>query len=274
MMTSVLRRGGGWLLFLLVLAGEGYAQADAEPQEITVFLKDGTVVQGMTTLSMFEGYLTVEHDAFNQTHVLYTDIEQVVFGKVSVLEREKIEKSRKKRKPFSIKERGYFSMIDLGILNQRGGHHPDYRVGGGRGPSITIVNGYALNPHLRLGVGVGLEGYGYNNVSTVPVFLSVSGLMNRRRWAPYYFLNAGGSAAAWMRGGGWGGNYDVRGGAMVHPGLGYRYHLGKKALSFALGYKVQRARLRYDWDEWNGVRVEVSERRTFRRLSITMGFHF
>ena len=260
-------RGIYLLGFLSVLAGGGYAQSTTEPQEITVFLKNGKVVKGMTTLSMFEGYLTVEEDAFNQTHLPYADIAQIVFGPVPESEKFRVKKARKNLPPFTIKEKGYFSMIDVGALVQNGGS------GGGSGGSVTMVNGYAFNPYLRVGLGVGLESYGYANVTTVPLFLSLSGLMNQRRWSPFYFLNAGGSTA-WLNEGGWGTNYDVKGGPMVHPGLGYRCNLGKMGISFALGYKIQKAHVRYGWEDWNGDRVEVDERRTLRRLTMTMGIHF
>ena len=276
MMKQGLRRIIVLLSLLVLLAKAGYAQSDTEPQEITVFLKNGKVVTGMTTLSMFEGFLTVEHDPLNQTHIPYADIEQIVFGELAAPKRVRIKKSRKELKPFTIKEKGYFSMIDFGALTGRGGYY-DYGsgIGGSGGVSFTMVSGYSFNPYLRVGAGVGVESYGYSNVAVVPLFVSVSGLMNQRRWSPYYFLSAGGSAAAWLSGGGhWGAEYDVEGGMMLHPGLGYRCNLGKKGISFAVGYKIQKARLRYDWEEWNGDRIEVDERRTLRRLTMTVGFHF
>ena len=271
MMARVVRRGGSCLLlFLILLGSNGYAQSTTEPQEITVFLKNGKVVRGTTTLSMFEGYLTVEEDAFNQAHIPYTDIEQVVFGPVPDLKKARIKKV-KKETPFTIKEKGYYSMIDFGALVQSSAYY-DY----GSGASLTMVNGYAFSPRLRAGIGVGLESYGYNNVNTVPLYLNLSGLINRRRWSPYYFLNAGASAA-WISDGDVDGGtfYDTKGGLMLHPGLGYLYHVGRTALSFAVGYKMQKARVRYGWEDWStGNRVEVDERRTLRRLSITMGVHF
>ena len=270
MITKILRWSGGWLVFFLLLAGGSYAQTTTEPQEITVFLKNGKVVKGMTTLSMFEGYLTVEEDAFNQTHIPYADIEQIVFGQVPASMKVKTKKVRRET-PFTIKDRGYFGMVDFGALVQNGGYY-DY----GSGVSFTVVNGYAFTPHIRAGLGIGLESYGYNNVNTAPLFLNVSGLINKKRWSPYYFLNTGASAA-WIddSNNDRGTSHDTKGGLMIHPGVGYLYHMGRKAISFAVGYKVQKVQLRYSWDDWGtGNLVEIDERRTLRRLSLTMGIHF
>ena len=275
MIRRKLGRGASLLGLLLVLAEAGYGQSTAQPQEITVFLKNGKIVRGMTTLSMFEGYFTVEEDAFNQTHIPYADIAQIVFGPISDATKVKVKKVNRDV-PFTIKEKGYFGMIDFGFLMQNRSYL-DYGLGGGVGVTLTMVNGYAFNPHVRVGLGVGLESYGYNSLSTAPVFLSLSGLVNKRRWSPYYFLNAGGSTA-WVNQGGYGVNtYDTKGGLMLQPGVGYRYNVGKVGVSFGIGYKMQKARVRYRWEDWNTgnqMEIEVDERRTLRRLSMTVGVHF
>ena len=260
-------RKGGWALgLLLLLTQAGYAQSSTQ-QEITVFLKNGKVVKGMTTLSMFEGHLTLEKDTFTQTHIPYADIQQIVFGPVPEPNKVRI----KKESLFTVKEEGYFGMIDIGFLLHGEGSYD------GPGMSVTMVNGYALSPHLRLGLGVGVEGYGYSSVTTVPLFLSLSGLMNRRRWTPLYFVNVG-SSVAWANSVN---NFstfnETKGGLMVHPGVGYRYNTGQMGVSLSLGYKVQKALLRYGWEDWNtgaGGTIEVEERQTLRRLSLTVGIHF
>ncbi len=217
----------------------------------------------------FEGHLTVEKDVFNQTHIPYADIEQIVFGPVPEPEKVRL-KQRKKEIAFAIKEKGYFGMVDVGFLVRNGGYY-SYEPG----VSITAINGHAFNPHVRVGLGLGVDSYGYNNMTTAPVFLSLSGLVNQRRWSPFYFLNAGGSFA-WFRPDGFSDSSpSVNGGLMGHAGIGYRYNIGRTGVAFGVGYKIQKSRLRYGWSDWNtGNWVEVDERRTLRRLSMTVGVHF
>ena len=263
-----MKRYRHWYLLLLLIAmvEVGYAQTSTR-QEVTVLLKNGKIIKGMTTLSMFEGYLSLEQDALTQTHIPYTDIQQIVFGPVAGLEKVRVKKPRKSTS-FVIKERGYFHVIDLGFLVQSGGYYEE------NGVSITTIHGYTFNPHVKLGLGIGLDHYGYGNITAVPLFLSVQGLVNRKRWSPFYFLNAGGSAA-WTDNNGFDRtDSHTSGGLMLHPGLGYRYTIGSTGLSFSLGYKTQKARLSYAFNDWNGGTVEVDERRTLRRLSMSVSVHF
>ena len=234
-----------------------------------MFLKDGKVIKGMTTLSMFEGYLTLEADEFNQTHIAYADIRQIVFGPVGNIKRVK-GREPKPKNPFAIEERGYFHLIELAVLAQSGGYYSQ----GGNGLSISTTHGYTFSPHLMVGLGVGLDHYGYANVTAAPLFASVRGIMLRKQWTPMYFLNVGGAAA-------WGNNLffngtsgRTTGGMMLNPGLGYQCHFSKSAILFNVGYKVQRARLSYTWQDWNGSTIEVDEKRTLRRLTLSMGVHF
>ena len=263
----------GWYLLLLffLAATVGYAQTSTQ-QEVTVFLKDGKVMKGMTTLSMFEGYLTLEKDAFTQTHIAYADIRQIVFGPVEDTKQVKV-REPKQRNTFTIEDRGYFHVIDFAVLVQSTGYYGSY-AGGGNGMSIATIHGYTFNPHLMVGLGVGLDHYGYGNVTAAPLFASVRGLMLQKRWSPMYFLNAGGGLA-------WGNDFffngtngRTTGGMMVYPGLGYQWHVGRSAVLFNVGYKVQRARLSYSWEDWNGSTIEVDEKRILRRLSLSMGVHF
>ena len=271
MMGDHIRKGWCLLLLLTLAATAGYAQTSTQ-QEVTVFLKDGKVVQGMTTLSMFEGYLTLEVDEFTQTHIAYPDIRQIVFGPVGDIEGVKW-REPKRRKPYTVQESGFFHLIEIATLRQSGGYYGPYS-GGRNGKSISTIHGYTFNPYLMVGLGVSLDHYGYGNITAAPLFASVRGLMLQRRWSPLYFLNVGGGAA-------WGNDYffngsDSRttGGIMIHPGLGYQWHIGQRALLFGIGYKVQRARLSYSWEDWDGSTVEVDERRTLRRLSLSIGFQF
>ena len=265
-------RRGWYLLLLLVLAATvGYAQTSTQ-QEVTVFLKDGKVMRGMTTLSMFEGYLTLEKDAFNQTHIAYADIRQIVFGPVADTEQVKVREPRQ-RNAFAIEERGYFHVIDFAVLLQSGGYY-GYYPERSHGLSVATIHGYTFDPHLMVGLGVGLDHYGYGNITAAPLFASVRGILLRKRWSPMYFLNAGGGVA-------WGDDFffngtngRTTGGIMVYPGLGYQWHIGRTAVLFNVGYKVQRARLSYSWEDWNGSTIEVDEKRTLRRLSLSMGVHF
>ena len=270
-----MRRRCIWILLSLVatVVVPSYGQTETQ-QEITVYLKNGKIVQGMTTLSMFEGHLTVEQDEFNQTHIPYADIEQILFGAVPEPEKRRVKtkKPKKELPPFEVQEQGFFSTLELGTLVENSNPYGYYN---GFGISLATINGYTFNPHFELGVGVGIDSYGYGNISAAPFFLSVRGFMTRKRMAPFYFFNVGGSVV-WINSHDSFFDYEkTDGGWMIQPGLGYRYGTGKVGVSFSIGYKMQQARLAYSWEDWNGTgRVAVDEERTLYRFTMAIGVHF
>lgn len=255
------------VLWLLTLTAVSYAQTTTS-QEVTVFLKNGKVMRGQTTLSMFEGHLTLDQGPFDQVHVPYEDIRQIVFGVVSPKQAKQM-RVRKPRKviPFEVQERGFFRVVHLGFFPEGGNYVGETAV------TASATYGYTFRPYFKLGLGIGLDHYGYGNITALPIFASVQGFLNKKRGAPFYFVNAGGSFA-WVSTDQFVEHYDTDGGLMIHPGIGYRYSTGKVGISFSVGYKVQYAALRYRWQDWGGAMIDVDEARLLRHPNLSLGVHF
>lgn len=222
---------------------------------VTVYLKNGQKVEGHMQMSIHEGYVTLEHDSLSRTQLAFREIKKIYFGEVPEAEPE----------PHFVREPGFFHITELGL--QIGSN--DYEANGTL--SIHTINGYAISPYLMTGLGVGFDHFG--SVSTLPVYASLRGVLTDRKVSPFYFGNIGGSLA-WNNDHNSGIDYQrTRGGIFLHGGLGYQINMDRSGLLLAAGYKIQKTDFAYDFPGWNGD-THIEEKRTIRRLTLTIGYTF
>ncbi len=261
-MKSLILRSGShvlqWLipLFALILSAFFTAHAQEMEKEAAIYLKNGNVIRGKLVMSMFDDYMTVKTSETDHMEIWYDKIDQIVFGKDVVKPQDTIP-------PFYAKP-GFMHMTEVGII---AGNNENVE---GSAYSISTVNGYRFNSYFGAGIGIGIDGY--DRMTLMPVFLSLRGNLNKNKVTPFYFLNAGYSAA-WANDDTPGITYDyVRGGFMLQPGLGYMFALKNMALYFDIGYKLQKSDISYSYENgWDGFPVEVQEERTRNRITISIG---
>ena len=229
--------------------------AQDKPPLVTIYLKNGQKIEGYMKMSIHEGFLTLEHDSLSQTHLAFPDIKKIYFGEVP----------NEEPQPYYVRQPGYFHLTELAL--QFGSNDYEANVT----PSIHTVNGYAFSPHLMTGLGLGWDHYG--SVATLPMYLSVRGIITDRKVSPYYFANAGVSLA-WPTDDLPDIDYDrTQGGLYLHGGLGYQINLIRSALLLSVGYKLQKTDFAYDLTTWEGD-THIEEKRTIRRLTISFGYSF
>lgn len=138
--------------------------------------------------------------------------------------------------------------------------------------AASVLVGYMFNPLLQPSVGVGYMQY--DPVATTTFFTRLHGAVPNWKWAPMYFLEVGSSFLRTN-------NYDFnieyhnsRGGLMVHPGIGIQRRFRTGAISFQIGYRMQRAEFDYSVQEFWGGTLRVQENVTYRRLSTAIGLTF
>jgi hypothetical protein len=236
----------------LVLAGATSAQSF---RTVTVDLKNGTSLTGEMAVTVQKDYLTLMRKDQPLIHIPYRKVRYIYFGtepeRVPAAPREHL---RQRQQWFHL---GEFNVM----LNNR-----PYTSATGVG--VHTVNGYHFSPHLGVGLGVGVDRY--DPIYVLPVYLSVRGAVTKWKVSPYYFANAGRSR-------GWASDPDelftdleANGGWMLQGGLGYQINFRRSALLVHVGLKSQQTEMSYR-QPWWGANSEVTEKRTFRRVTVGIG---
>ena len=254
-----LSKGGRRIARLLLLIGLLFSAWSATAQTlrtVTVDLKNGTSLTGEMAVSPQQDYLTLVRENQPLIHIPYQKIRYIYFGanpeRVPMAPRQFLQQNKQ--------------LFHLGEFNVMLNNRPYTSY---TGVGVHTVNGYHISPHLGVGLGVGVDRY--DPIYVLPVYVSVRGAITKWKVSPYYFANAGRSR-------GWASDSDelftdlrARGGWMLHAGVGYQINLNRSALLIHVGLKSQQTEMNYR-QPWWGTDSEVQEKRTYRRVSLGIGF--
>ncbi|KHJ38458.1 hypothetical protein PBAC_12480 [Pedobacter glucosidilyticus] len=131
-----------------------------------------------------------------------------------------------------LSRKGFFNKTKLGVAIRTNTTPPYSGVFGdeGNGTEITTINGWHLNQHVSLGLGISASTYINPTLSSYPVFANAHYYFKERFKTPYTFANLGYGITS--------NRYD--GGLLYEIGAGYNLKLGKKtALTPEISYKYQ-----------------------------------
>jgi hypothetical protein len=182
--------------------------------------------------------------------------------------------SREKKTP-RYKDSGYLFVLETGVLAGRSpGNNTNRASQSLNSFTLQCVNGHTFRPELALGIGAGIDSY--QNFTTMPVYLRVTGSFPQihKKVSPMYILDGGygfysrffnGNNGSYM-------NPSGYGGLMIKPAAGVRIRLGNSS-SFILnaGYRFQKgSTATYFGAPGDGIREKI----TFNRVSIRAGFMF
>ncbi len=152
----------------------------------------------------------------------------------------------------------------------------------GRGKEVTFsgatMHGVKIGKRTRIGAGLGYDSfYGW---STVPIFGGASWDLFAKKNAFFLQFNYGGALKATK--------YDLydeygytksTGGRMVNPMMGYRIRYHDVSISFMAGYKFQKIKSYYEYENyfWNPATqssfaepIESSEKRSINRFMVSL----
>ena len=141
------------------------------------------------------------------------------------------------------------------------------------GVAMNANVGYQLSDLVGVGLGAGAEFV--NELILAPLYVRFDGVMNKRRVAPMYNLDIGGSFA-WHQDNGFDDFNDVKGGWFLRPGIGLIFHNLNSSLYFKLSYQIQSITYTSS-DNWlwrQDPTYERKEERLMRNLNYTFGIRF
>jgi hypothetical protein len=245
-------------LGLFHISLDGTAQVN---KGIKVVLKNGITIKGAILESIDDSFVKIRIQNNEEPITIRLDrIDRIKFKDYETLDEETKEKI-----PLGphLETKSFFHEFKPGIL--LGEEEISW--------SIQTINGYQFHKYVGTGLGVGINKYA--NHITLPVYVSIKGYLMDSHISPFYFGDIG-YGFAWDAGEN--DNYyrvnDVQGGLYWQVGVGYQLHFQSNALVFSLGYVNQQTSTDYTYDYWYEGGIEVSEKRTFRRVNFSIGIMF
>ena len=95
----------------------------------------------------------------------------------------------------------------------------------------NLIGGYQINKLFTLGVGVGIHGYGPDEMLLLPMFVDARLHFPQKKWTPYVTLDLGYALSL---------DTLQRGGFLINPTLGGRVPLtNNTAFAFGIGLRMQ-----------------------------------
>lgn len=247
------------LTVIITLGSEQLLAQGKKP--VKIYLNNGAKINGAIVDSFDENFINIRLETQTEPiRLKYDHIKKIKFGSYGSANKALNEKI------------GYSQGLEL----KRFFH--DVKLGGLFGDeyvnvSFQTVNGYQFNKFLGVGLGAGVNNFEY--YTTVPVYASVKGFLMDKKISPFYFGDIG-YGFAWDRDN----NQDVmalenvHGGIYWQVGVGYQINFSSSAMAFYLGYLNQKVGADYAYYNWGVGNVDVSEERTLRPITFSVGFTF
>ena len=235
---------------LLVLCLTSYAarlQAQKNMEDV-IYLKNGSKINGIIMQLIPDSTVRIKQ----------TDGSVWVFPMKEV---DMIDKEIKNKYKANIADaKGYRFGIDAGILIGAGDNQNNAPL------SIQMLHSYHLNTYNSIGLGAGLE---FFHTPRVPLFADVRHYFNRHYYAPFFFLQGGGSfplGSGEIDNSGY--NYKGKTGFMVNSGVGFLFPMNEKsALSISISYRYQNLQFARD----NSMLPDYTRIEKMNRLNLRIG---
>ena len=238
------------VLAILILA---FVYAKAQIHQDVLYLKNGGILRGKV----------LENDDENTVKI------EIFGGNVFVVNSDEIEKRTTEAAP-SLKNTGiithqpdgFYNMINFGLPIGQG----QFGALAG-GICLNYVKGYQIYLPLKIGVGTGIDYYGYE-ATTIPLFVRVTGDFSEKNSTPFYVADIGYAAniSATV------GDEEHKGGLRLFLGGGIKFNTRtKKMYELGLGYKLQFTSSHYKQSFYP---EPYEEYRTYSRIELRVGMGF
>ncbi len=172
------------------------------------------------------------------------------------------------------KNQGVFNITEIGYLPGLGNIDYDgYSIANdAQTYRLRSIFGYFFNPHLSLGIGIGLDGYHEPDHNTMPLFIECRGYLKDQRNTVYGFADVGKALNA---------NETFTPGLFLNAGVGYKFFLTKRwCINTSLGYNFQQMQnidiVEFVFDQetgdyypnWKQIDIQM------KAISFNLAFHF
>lgn len=241
------------LAFVLVLVTVAIVSSAQSGETVAIFLKGGDVRFGQIVQSDSLGNLGLLNEC-GLFQIKADDIDSISLKSTRV----------------ETRQTGYYNITSVALLFGQGqdGFIPL--------PSLTMVNGWQINPNLFTGMGVGYEYYEWG---VIPFFAEAKYMLTSDRVKPFCSLKLGYSIPAEKPSES--SDYynvitDYIGGVLVSPEAGIRIPMGyTNALMLSLGYHYQELSYKQTYQNWYyTTNTESTIHTNYNRISIKVGFMF
>ncbi len=212
------------ILLLVVFAFVSKYTFAQNNMEDVVYLKNGGIYRGIILEQIPEKGIKIQTHDRSVIAVSFDEIEKIL---------KEIEVTTKDNDTVAYKKRGYINLTEIcygsgykELVEQpfyaKGLDNPDYF-------GFRMVNGYQVDEHLSLGVGI--EGNFYKNHYTkIPVTFDVRLSVAKGKVSPMFIINGGYSFDL----------HGIKGGYVINPQIGFKAYISKNtAYLFNVGLRYQ-----------------------------------
>ncbi len=248
------------LLFVLV-CNLSFGQNNMEE---VVYLKNGSVIRGIIIEQIPNQSIKIQTKDRNVFVFKYDDIEKITKENLP------LENTGNKSKETAFKKSGFINQTEInyspGIGYLEYGNYNVKNTANSYG--FRTVNGFQLNEHFSIGVGIGIDNY--QNATLFPITLDSRVTILKGKVSPVFIWNFGYAV----------GLNDIKGGIIMNPQIGIKTFISKNvAYLFNFGYKLLGQEITY-LDGYNysnpisKTPIFVTENINLKFLTISTGFAF
>jgi hypothetical protein len=208
-------------IVFVLLCNLSYGQNNMED---VVYLKNGSIIRGIIVEQIPNQSIKIQTKDRNIFVFKYDEIEKITKENLP------LDNTNNDSKDASFKKRGFINLTEINFSPGIGNvntetltyKNADFSFG------FRTVNGYQINEHLSLGLGIGIDKYKYSTL--LPITFDARATILKGKVSPVFTANIGYSV----------GLNEVKGGFVINPQFGIKTYLSENvAYLFNLGYKWQ-----------------------------------
>ena len=229
--------------------------------EDVVYLKNGSIIRGTIIEQIPNQSIKIQTKDRSVFVFKFDEIEK--FTKENLISENPTTTTTITPKIKDFKKKGYINITEINYNPGTGSTNTgNYTIG------FKTVNGYQLNEHLSLGIGLGIDGN--KNQTLLPITADIRGTILKGVVSPVINMNVGYSLLLNAK------NNNIyselKGGLVINPSFGIKTYISQNvAFLFNIGYKMQWQTLEYN-DAYYGPEPSITTLYPF--LTFNAGFSF
>lgn len=241
------------LLIFVLVCNFSYGQNNMED---VVYLKNGSIIRGIIIEQVPNQSIKIQTKDRNVFVFKFDEIEKMTKENLPM------DYSNNNSKGTDLKKSGFINITEInycpGIGDINFGNYTVKNEDNSFG--FRTVNGYQLNEHLSLGIGIGIDKY--KNATLLPITVDARSTFLKGKVSPVFTANIGYAV----------GLNDVSSGLIINPQIGIKTYISRNvAYLFNVGYKWQAQEVTYYTNSYYDTKTENV---FFQFITISTGFAF